>query len=109
MQKIISMVLTAPIPVGYYIYAFTNNRTVLDIVLFIYSATYFFVEIYKLSFGKKTIDDSKGLAKFLFFRLGMFYKESILNAKGKKLFYAWLAFLFSIAFLTSFIIFMFVL
>ncbi len=82
-------------------------------ILFIYLDLYLIVEIYKISLGKKMIDSSKGLAKYFFggkdFIEVIFYQESLINAKGARKFWLWLAFSLSLIYVIWYIISRFIL
>jgi hypothetical protein len=109
-NNIIRAALWVPFLIGMLFYIIKDNISILAIVCFIDSILYLIVEIYKLKFGKNTIDTSKGLAKLLFEKhsiigqSGMFFKESILNASGIKIILPWFVLLFSIGYIIFFIV-----
>ena len=79
-----------------------------DIVLFLvffYFSAYIIVELLKLLFGIRSIDDFKGLAQYVFgsvddpfWERGVFYRESLINVKGRGAFRAWGGFFLSFIF-----------
>ena len=77
------------------------------LIMFFFSSTSVILEILKWPLGKRKIDNSKGLARFVFgdsegsfSEHHLIYRESIFNAKkGKEAFIVWSSFIFSLFFL----------
>jgi hypothetical protein len=107
-------IVWAPQLAGWIVYIVTNSMLVLSIVCIIEAILYIIVEFYKLSFGQRKIDTSKGLPRLLFGKnsalkqSGVFFEESIINAKGSKKIVAWFVFLLSIAYVIFFIVIRFI-
>lgn len=83
---------------GLIIYFITHNIEFLLIVLFVYGAIYLMGEIYKLTLGNKIVDNSKGIARYLFGDddfLGQprfSPRESLITAKKEKNFVSGIVF-----------------
>jgi hypothetical protein len=71
------------------------------IVIFFYSSLYVFVELFKWPFGKRKINNSKGLAKYIFGTASDSFwehpyfspRESIININGKGTYVVWAGFI----------------
>lgn len=84
---------------------FVENINGLDIawlLVFFYLSAYIIVELLKLLLGIRAIDDLRGLARYVyssidapFLERNVFYRESLINVKGRYAVRAWGAFLLS--------------
>jgi hypothetical protein len=114
MNILVKLIFTVPLFIGITIELVSMNSSVMRTIIFTYSIMYLVVEIYKLSFGKKKIESSRGVAKFLFgensafTQSGVFFKESILNTKGKKRVLPFFVLLLSLGYCILYLIYMFI-
>ena len=78
---------------------FVDNINGIDIacfLVFFYFSAYIIVELLKLLLGIRAIDDLRGLARYVYSSIddtiwmrGPFYRESLINVKGRYAFRAW--------------------
>ena len=81
-----------------------GGQHIINIVGFFLLSVFVLVEIFKWPLGKRMIDDSEGLASYIFrdadgrleWGLGLFFRESIISVKGKGKVKVWWNFLGSL-------------
>jgi hypothetical protein len=110
MKNVLRIIIWAPNIVGWVTWLITNDARAFSIIVFVEMVIYLVVEIYKMTFWKNEIDTSKGLPKLLFGdssifkQSGVFSEESIFHSRGWKRFLAWFMLLFSVGYITFFIV-----
>ena len=88
---------------------YPSSKDFFSILTFAIALILIFVEIYKLTLGKRHLDDLKGIKKFLFSEegskdIGLFAKETLFSAKGLRLFWIWIVFLLSVGYVIWYVI-----
>jgi len=116
MRVISWLIVLVPITSGLIYYFITGNGNLLLIIFLIYSIMNVVVEILKLVFKKNIANYSHGITRYIFFEDGdsildgkLFFKESLVTAKGRMKFAIWYMFFLSLLYVVWFIITRFIL